>query len=606
MQKEPSEKLLDQHYQSQLKKYKRSHQRDACPSDQIVIADWLRVFSTVPKEQKLARNSLMILMYGHLKEFGYLRDPFVDIANLEKDLNVILDSYAYLTVTNENIRRHTSNNVEPSMESVIRYALRTSVYNEANSGLPQQSQQVAKPKRNKDHSRSKKWCMTSTLQPIEELTEISEVEPTSNRDREKHSKDIAYDSHRCYKSDQKDQKEQQLTQLAVQEEKLKSVKDRIEKYELAIENDPDEQCQSMPLQSSGNHESDEEIPTTSEITNYEENPQSGVDVTNEATVGIFTTSGHTESSNSFESRPRAVRSLKVCFDQMVEMITRSKTSLQDQHPKHARPHEMIDTAKRKTEAEAETQNQRKTQILTQTTTTKRERVSSIPLQIVMHQEWNSKQNEELYRLRKRNRELRKSCLKYYNLDGSLKQHQQLTSHFDEMKRKQRKQGFLIGAHRALKRLQRWRGLPQRLGFFATCFGLTGLGLGQWCWRAIDKGLERATHKWYCHTLQHSQEHAWRSYRRIMLNQSMPKAAEALSWLNQVLIGRKELILERMSHLQQLKQLCAQECAGRVNGVQLEQMLARLEDKYLQLAKDLHSLACQQQQQQHQMEYQLKL
>ncbi|EDW72765.1 uncharacterized protein Dwil_GK17183 [Drosophila willistoni] len=584
MEKEPGEKLLDQHYQSQLRRYKRTHRRNACPSDQIVIAKWLRVFSTVPKEQKLARNSLMILMYGHLKEFGYLRDPFVDIANLDKDLNVILDSYAYLTVTNENLRRHTKNNVEPSLESVIRYALRHPVNNELQP-------QDARP-RSKDYSRGRKWSKTRTLQPIEELAEISEMEPTSNRDIEKHSKDNTYNSHRCYKSDP-DLKEQRLKQLAAQEEKLKSVRDRIENYELAMENE----LQQQQCQSSGNYESDEKIPTTSEITNYEENPQSGGDVANEATVGISTTtSGHTESSNSLESRPQAVRSLKVCFDKMAEMITRSQTSLQDQHPKHPKPPEMSDAAESKPEAEIETQNQRKTQIQTQTTTTRaKERVTSIPLQIVMHQEWNSHQTEGLNRLRKRNRELRKSCLKYYNLDGSLKQ-QQRSSHCDEMKGKQRTQGFLIGAHRAMKRLQRWHGLPQRLGFFATCFGLTGLGLGQWRWRAIDRGLERATHKWYCHTLQHSQEHAWRSYRRIMLNQSLPKAAEALSLLNQVLNGRKELILERMSHLQQLKQLCAQECAGRVNGVQLQQMLTHLEDKYLQLAKDLHSLACQQQQQ----------
>ncbi|XP_030561133.1 uncharacterized protein LOC115762899 [Drosophila novamexicana] len=96
--KEPNEKWLDRHFKQQLVEYGKVFKETACASDQHIIAYWLKIFGTASKQQKWARNGLMLLMYGHLKEIGHLQVPFTDMRNLAKDLNEVLDSYTGLPV----------------------------------------------------------------------------------------------------------------------------------------------------------------------------------------------------------------------------------------------------------------------------------------------------------------------------------------------------------------------------------------------------------------------------------------------------------------------------------------------------------------------------
>ncbi|KAM8710676.1 hypothetical protein ACLKA7_017320 [Drosophila subpalustris] len=87
------EKRLDLHFKQQLSEFDSSFKRIACKSDQIIINYWMHIYKAAPKEQKLSRNCLTLLMYGHLNEFGYLQYPFTDMRNCGKDLNKVLDAY---------------------------------------------------------------------------------------------------------------------------------------------------------------------------------------------------------------------------------------------------------------------------------------------------------------------------------------------------------------------------------------------------------------------------------------------------------------------------------------------------------------------------------
>ncbi|XP_023161056.2 uncharacterized protein LOC111592851 [Drosophila hydei] len=100
MIKEPDEKRLDRHFRQQLEEYDTIFKQEACVSDQCIISCWLQIFKAAPKAEKWARNSLMLLMYGHLKEVGYLQVPFTDRRNVGRNLNEILDGYSGLPVTN--------------------------------------------------------------------------------------------------------------------------------------------------------------------------------------------------------------------------------------------------------------------------------------------------------------------------------------------------------------------------------------------------------------------------------------------------------------------------------------------------------------------------
>ncbi|KMY98320.1 uncharacterized protein LOC6737236 [Drosophila simulans] len=91
--KDLSEELLDRHFKQQLASYKDADQARAKQSDRLIMASWIKVFEKAPLSEKLARNSLMLLMHGHLKDFGVLKEPFTDVRNCSRNLNAILDEY---------------------------------------------------------------------------------------------------------------------------------------------------------------------------------------------------------------------------------------------------------------------------------------------------------------------------------------------------------------------------------------------------------------------------------------------------------------------------------------------------------------------------------
>lgn len=94
----PCEKLLDRHFKQQIGEFGPIFMRMACTSDQSIISYWLQIFQAAPQEQKWARNCMMLLLFGHLEEFGYLQIPFTDMRNCGRDLNEILDGYQGLVM----------------------------------------------------------------------------------------------------------------------------------------------------------------------------------------------------------------------------------------------------------------------------------------------------------------------------------------------------------------------------------------------------------------------------------------------------------------------------------------------------------------------------
>ncbi|EDW17211.1 uncharacterized protein Dmoj_GI16772 [Drosophila mojavensis] len=115
MMKEPNEKWLDRHFAQQLEEYEPVFRQEASESDQEIISYWLQIFLAAPKPQKWARNSLMLLMYGHLKEIGYLQVPFTDVNSMGKNLNEVLDGYTGLPVVITN-RTHSTHVLTPIPE----------------------------------------------------------------------------------------------------------------------------------------------------------------------------------------------------------------------------------------------------------------------------------------------------------------------------------------------------------------------------------------------------------------------------------------------------------------------------------------------------------
>lgn len=92
------EQLLDRHFKQQIDEFGPIFMQIACNSDQSIISYWLQVFEAAPRPQKWARNCMMLLLFGHLEEFGYLQIPFTDMRNCGRDLNEILDGYQGLVM----------------------------------------------------------------------------------------------------------------------------------------------------------------------------------------------------------------------------------------------------------------------------------------------------------------------------------------------------------------------------------------------------------------------------------------------------------------------------------------------------------------------------
>ncbi|EDV39037.1 uncharacterized protein Dana_GF24699 [Drosophila ananassae] len=83
---------LDRHFKSQLRVMGDVYVKIS-REDLEVSQRWLELFQKAKRQDKYARNCLMLLMYDQLKELGRLEKPFLDLENLRLRLDDVLSQY---------------------------------------------------------------------------------------------------------------------------------------------------------------------------------------------------------------------------------------------------------------------------------------------------------------------------------------------------------------------------------------------------------------------------------------------------------------------------------------------------------------------------------
>ncbi|KAH8366008.1 hypothetical protein KR093_008113, partial [Drosophila rubida] len=107
---EVREDTLDRHFAVQLKLVSDVFIESICTSHHDIIHRWLMVFYGASGSEKYARNCLMILMYGQLKEMGRLGKPFTDLSNTTRRLDDVLGTYG--VDDNSSEKEQPKNNIE--------------------------------------------------------------------------------------------------------------------------------------------------------------------------------------------------------------------------------------------------------------------------------------------------------------------------------------------------------------------------------------------------------------------------------------------------------------------------------------------------------------
>lgn len=90
---EMNENTLDRHFVSQLRIMCDVYSNNISKSDIVISQRWLQVFHKASRRDKYARNCLMLLMYGQLREMGKLGMPFVKAGNVSRSLGEVLCEY---------------------------------------------------------------------------------------------------------------------------------------------------------------------------------------------------------------------------------------------------------------------------------------------------------------------------------------------------------------------------------------------------------------------------------------------------------------------------------------------------------------------------------
>lgn len=90
---EVSEYDLDRHFTTQVRGIGEVYDGKIRCQDFDLSQLWLEVFQDAKSPAKYARNALMLLMCGQLREWGRLGKPFVDMENMRRPLDDVLNEY---------------------------------------------------------------------------------------------------------------------------------------------------------------------------------------------------------------------------------------------------------------------------------------------------------------------------------------------------------------------------------------------------------------------------------------------------------------------------------------------------------------------------------
>ncbi|XP_017841042.2 uncharacterized protein LOC108598810 [Drosophila busckii] len=546
----PCEKCLDQHFSSQLIKYNKKFKQFACKSDQSIIHYWLDIFRAAPNSQKLARNGLMLLMYGHLKEMGYLQAPFTDMRNCGRDLNDILDDYEGMVdlkkeraatdllhcrhERNSNLKsRETLPNLKKVMPSTnlarpfesSSELVQTKTESEFETEL-ESSYRVFGPRA---AASAEKYNLPSPEGLYNQQRDQQQLEDSSEDDYDSFVTGSmalqdyeSFDSHKSYKKQYEYMKDEQ-EQIDAEEKLLNELQNVIE--ELTGDDDDDDEEQQQQLA---------ELPKiqSPKIQAYEiYQTKSMQKMLHEAPMPQEIIRKY------IPELPKRNCNCDLC-DAFKEIETESEKSLpvsqgygkRDCEPNLVPATILLDETCLEPTEEIENQLEAKRAAL----------------------------EAEVRKLRRRAAMLRSQCLKYYDIEGNLMH--EYKQHRLEQKHPQGWhwiRGFVVDAYRALHRYTGWRSYT------------TGD-------RRQKEGLQ---------TYLSCGGHAWRYYRRTLLLSNSP--CWRLLKMEQILDSKRELLLLRMSNLLRLKQISTEVCYGKMSNKELELLLAVMDNKYLELAKHLH-------------------
>ncbi|XP_016964979.1 uncharacterized protein LOC108034561 [Drosophila biarmipes] len=557
---EPSEELLDRHFRQQVAIYKDVDEARAFQSDRLIMARWMKVFERAPPSQKLARNSLVLLMHGHMKDFGFLKEPFTDVRNCSRNLNEILDVY----------KGHSCKKVFSQSNSKIG----TSTKSTKNIPVtqPKEQKRIGEGK-SSSSSRSVSLKKTFThiprskkLEPIREVSEPSEKEPTTNS-RASIVTIIETAKTRSISS-QTSSSSQKTCPECVTKVERPSVKERVQVLEEGLSKDEEHPFSKSSMEKIRKYYQKWSSYSGDSASNREsEKPPSCSPTAQERLQRI------TNVIEQVTRRSSAVKNLKDCFEEMAERLRNtsepeytvpegSKAKIPPKNIRSSQDHDSPALMARQTGGQ------------------------SLPPVFF--------KNKPVQALLARREKLRVQCLEFYNLDGSLKDGKDMPVPPVDTKRTDlRVKGFLVGAYKALERLKRWRGKPNRLKLFQTCFrgcGLEGFGRLQ----ALDRRFEQVALKWYRKKVVECQQNTWRRYRRN-IKQKACHTQEDLRQTHHQLELREELLREGMVHLAKMRELCKTNCSGVVRPEDLRKMLGCLTNEYDKLAEGLKIVVLQKEQ-----------
>ncbi|XP_039486485.1 uncharacterized protein LOC120448517 [Drosophila santomea] len=547
--KEPSEELLDRHFRQQVASYKDVDRARAKQSDRLIMARWIKVFERTPVSQKLARNSLMLLMHGHIKDFGVLKEPFTDMRNCSRNLNAILDEYKGQSCEEKDI----GSTITVSKEQPLP-AGRTSS-RAWNALLKKCSTQILRPRQ---------------LTPIKEVAEPSEKEPTTS----------SFASIVTMIRQTK-------TRSSGSIESLDASRTGSDCDHVADRQSVRQKVQSLEDEFSRNTHHPLSLSAMENIrNNCQRNSSSSASKSDQPASGRTRSSSPlsqeklnqiTNVIDQVNRRSSAVQSLKDCFEEMAERLKKTI------EPKCVAP------AGHKPKVSSPPPPKKISRIRRNVSPQRARQPGGKCHPSVSFKDITVQQ------LLIRREKLRVECLAYYNLDGTMKDVKDMPDPpMDTRKAEKRVSGFLIGAYRALARLKRWRGKSKQLRFFKTCFQKCGLRNFVEL-QALDRRFEMVALKWYRRKVMACQRRTWRSYRRIILAQKPSYDEDDIQLMRHQLELQEELQRERMVHLAKIKEICKTSCCGIISAEVVCKMLKRLDDEHDQLAEDLQSLLRQKEQ-----------
>ncbi|XP_043648759.1 uncharacterized protein LOC122617117 [Drosophila teissieri] len=548
--KEPSEELLDRHFRQQVASYKDVDQARAKQSDRLIMARWMKVFERTPLSQKLARNSLMLLMHGHIKDFGVLKEPFTDMRNCSRNLNAILDEYRGQPCKKVIKEKDTTN-----LSAQQPFAAGRSSSRAWNALLKKCSTQILRPR---------------NLTPIKEVAEPSEKEPTTSSFASivtviRQTNTRSSGSNESLDAPRTDSDCDHVPDRLSVRQRVQSLED--ESPRMTFDISAKENIRSNCQENSSSSASKSDQPASGRTRSSSPLSQEKI---NQITNVI----------DQVNRRSCAVQNLKECFEEMAERLKKTiepKCVAPTGHKPKIPPPPPPPPPKKFSRIRKEVSPQRARQ-------TGSKCHPSVSFEDITVQQ-----------LLIRREKLRIECLAYYNLDGTMKDVKDMPDPpMDTRKAEQRASGFIIGAYRALARLKRWRGKSKQLRFFKTCFQKCGLRDFVEL-QALDRRFERVALQWYRRKVMDCQRRTWRNYRRIILAKKPSYDEDDLQLMRHQLELQEELQRERMVHLVKIKEICKTSCCGIISSEVLNKMLKRLDDEHDQLAKDLESLLRQKEQ-----------